>query len=152
MEDHKCKTFKGRPVLPGNIEGEILVSREGFNTLASYKTSIMTHSWKATCSDQGNPDLYKKDLKDRILCLPATIGSTTGGLIFMNIVDMGLAPRALCFSRHIDSLAAAGVILSDIWQEHRIVTVDSLGDEFLSYAQEGMMMRISEDGTVTLYQ
>ncbi len=151
MKEEKVKTFKGRPVLPGNIEGEILVSREGFNTLASYKTSIMTHSRKAICSDQGNHDLYKKDLKDRILCLPSTIGSTTGGLIFMNIVDMKLPPRALCFSRGIDSLAAAGIILSDIWQEHRIVTVDNLGDEFLSYAEEGMKMRITEDGTVTLW-
>ena len=30
------KVFKGRPVVPGAVQAEALVSQSGFNTLASY--------------------------------------------------------------------------------------------------------------------
>jgi hypothetical protein len=56
----------------------------------------------------------------------------------------------LLFSKHIDSLAASGIILADIWLEKRIVTIDQLTDEFLQAVQEGQWIEIQEDGTVTL--
>lgn len=144
------KEFTGRALLPGDISGQAVVSRQGFNSLASYIQSALKKSKQAICSDQDNPDLYKKDLTDRIICLPKTIGSTTGGLVLMTAVDLGLAPRAMLFSQEIDSLAAAGVILSDIWSGHRIVTVDRLGEAFLDYVTDGASLTISTDGTVTV--
>jgi len=144
------RQFTGRALLPGNTSGEAVVTTHGFNSLASYKSSALKKSKRAICSDQDNPDLYKKDLTDKIICLPQTIGSTTGGLVLMTAVDLGLAPRAMLFSRQIDSLAAAGVILSDIWSGQRIITVDRLGDEFLNYVTTGALLTISMDGVVTV--
>jgi len=144
------KTFTGRALLPGNISGEAVVSRQGFNSLASYIKSSLKKSRRAICSDQDNPDLYKKDLTDKIICLPKTIGSTTGGLVLMTAVDLDLAPRAMLFSQEIDSLAAAGVILADIWSGYRIVTVDRLGEEFLDYVTDGASLTVSIDGIVTV--
>ena len=144
------KEFVGRALLPGNISGEAVVSRQGFNSLASYIKSALRKSKRAICSDQDNPDLYKKDLTDKIICLPKTIGSTTGGLVLMTAVDLSLAPRAMLFSEEIDSLAAAGVILADIWNEYRIVTVDRLGEEFLDYVTDGASLTVSTDGIVTV--
>jgi len=144
------KEFVGRALLPGNISGEAVVSRQGFNSLASYIKSALRKSKRAICSDQDNPDLYKKDLTDKIICLPKTIGSTTGGLVLMTAVDLSLAPRAMLFSQEIDSLAAAGVILADIWNEYRIVTVDRLGEEFLDYVTDGASLTVSTDGIVTV--
>jgi predicted aconitase with swiveling domain len=131
--------FKGRPILSGACQGEALVSHGGFNSLASYQKALILNSKKAECTDQNNPDLYKKIMTDKILCLPQTIGSTTGS-----------QPKAMLFSDHIDSLAAAGVILSDIWVGKRIIVIDQLGPEFLAAVQTGETVSIAEDGTVTL--
>jgi len=54
----------------------------------------------------------------------------------------------LLFSQPIDTLAAAGVLMADIWKEQRIVTVDMLGDEFLKTVKMGDSITIKEDGTV----
>jgi predicted aconitase with swiveling domain len=142
------KTFRGRALLPGHVEGEAVVSRTGFNTLASFQKNLILRSKKAVCSDQDNRDLYGKELTGKILCLPQTIGSTTGGLALATAAQMGITPKALLFSEHIDTLAASGVILADVWQAQRIVTVDRLGEEFLEYVQDGQRIEVHEDGTV----
>jgi uncharacterized protein len=144
------KTFKGRPMLAGACEGEALVTHGGLNTLASYEKALIFHSKNAVCSDQNNPDLYKKDMASKIICLPQTIGSTTGGLVLMAVCSLGSQPKALLFADHIDSLAAAGVILSDIWVGKRIIVVDQLGPDFLSGVESGQTISIAEDGTVTV--
>ena len=56
----------------------------------------------------------------------------------------------MLFSKPIDSLAAAGTILASVWTENKIVTVDSLGDDFLDFVKDGMTVIIDEDGTVTV--
>ncbi len=99
---------------------------------------------------QNNRELYKKDLTDKVICLPQTIGSTMGGLAIMTAAQLNLAPRAFLFSETIDSLACAGVVLSDVWGKKRIVTVDCLGQDFLAYVQTGMPIEIYEDGTVVV--
>ena len=76
------KSFKGRAILPGQIEGQALVTHAGFNTYASFYTSMHTQAPVAQCSDSGNPDLYQKNMSGKILCLPKTIGSTSGGAVW----------------------------------------------------------------------
>ncbi|NLU52645.1 MAG: DUF126 domain-containing protein [Clostridiaceae bacterium] len=144
------KQFKGRPVVPGTVKAEALVSKGGFNTLASYQKSLMFGDKKATCSDQNNPDLYGKPMSGKALCLPQTIGSTTGGMVLYCAAALGRQPACLLFSKPIDSLAAAGAILANVWTDINMPTVDSLGDEFLEYVKTGMIISVSEDGTVTV--
>lgn len=145
------KTFKGRVVSAGKVTAEALVSHGGLNTLASFQKALQFGDKKATCGDQNNPDLYGKQMLGKALCLPQTIGSTTGGLVLYCACAMGRQPACLLFSEPIDSLAAAGAILSDVWLEgNPLPVVDSLGDEFLSYVKDGMKITMSEDGTVTV--
>ncbi|MBQ8495247.1 MAG: DUF126 domain-containing protein [Clostridia bacterium] len=145
-----AKVFKGRPVVPGKATATALVSQAGFNTLASYQKSLLFGDKNATCSDQNNPDLYGKEMVGTALCLPQTIGSTTGGLVLFSAAAMGRQPACLLFSQPIDSLAAAGAILSDVWTDASMPTVDGLGEEFLAYVQTGMTVTVDEDGTVTV--
>ena len=57
------KKFKGRAILPGNLEGKALVSKQPFNTTASYFDNMFAGvTDSAPCSDANNPELYKKDL------------------------------------------------------------------------------------------
>ena len=61
---------------------------------------------------------------------------------------MGVAPSCLLFSKQIDSLAAAGAILSDVWTDYNLPTIDRLGDEFLEYVNDDMTIEILIDGIV----
>jgi predicted aconitase with swiveling domain len=144
------KEFKGRSVIPGNISGECVVSKSGLNLLASFKKGILKKSKKAICGDQNNVELYNKNLSGKIVCVPQTIGSTTGGIVIQTAAKMNLTPSAFLFSEHIDTLAAAGVILSDIWGNKKIITIDNLGDDFLNSVKSGMKLEIFEDGTVVI--
>ncbi len=146
----ETKTFKGRPALPGNVEGLAEVSRVGFNTAASYIELVTKGSKSGVCTDHDNKDLFGTDLSDKILCLPQTIGSSSGACMFMAILEKDVAPKAMLFANHIDSLAACGLLMGDIWEEKRIVTVDLLGPEFLDAVQTGQKVRVHADGTVEI--
>lgn len=144
------KTFKGRVVVPGTASATALVSHEGFNTLASFQMALMFGDKDAKCSDQNNPDLYNKKMAGTALCMPQTIGSTTGGMVLYCAAEMGRQPACLLFSKTIDSLAAAGAILAGVWSDASMPTIDNLGDEFLEAVQTGDTVTVSEDGTVTI--
>lgn len=144
------KTFKGRPVVPGSTKATALVSHGGFNTLASYQKSLMFGDKTGKCGDQNNPDLFGKPMAGAALCLPQTIGSTTGGMVLYTAHAMGRSPACLLFSGHIDSLAAAGAILADVWTDRPLPTVDCLGDEFLAAVKTGDTLCVHEDGTVEI--
>ena len=143
------KQFKGRVVAPGTVTAPALVSHGGLNTLASFQKALQFGDKKATCGDQNNPDLNGKPLAGKAVCLPQTIGSTTGGLVLYCACAMERQPACMLFSKPIDSLAAAGSILASVWLEGvSMPVVDNLGDEFLEYVKEGMTVTIREDGTV----
>ena len=145
------KQFKGRVVAPGTVTAEAVVSHGGLNTLASFQKALQFGDKTATCGDQNNADLYGKKMAGKALCLPQTIGSTTGGLVIYCACSMGRQPACMLFSQPIDSLAGAGVILADIWltgDHTKMPVVDSLGEEFLNYVKDGMSITVKEDGVV----
>lgn len=143
------REFKGRIVTPGTVSAPALVSHGGLNTLASFQKALQFGDKKATCGDQNNPDLYGKEMAGKALCLPQTIGSTTGGMVLYCACAMQRQPACLLFSNPIDSLAAAGSILASVWLEGvKMPVVDCLGEEFLNYVKDDMTITIKEDGTV----
>ena len=142
------KEFKGRVIIGGQARAEALVSPQGFNTLASYQKSLMFGDKEAKCSDQNNPDIFEKAMAGKALCMPQTIGSTTGGLVLYCAAALERQPACLLFSKPIDSLAAAGAILAGVWTQASMPTIDSLGDEFLEAVKTGNMVRVEEDGRV----
>jgi predicted aconitase with swiveling domain len=150
------KQFKGRIIVPvaegggETVRAEALVSHAGFNTLASFQKALMFGDKTAACSDQNNRDLYGKPMAGKALCLPQTIGSTTGGMVLYCAAAMERQPACLLFSKPIDSLAAAGAILAGVWTSHPMPTIDSLGDEFLQAVRSGDMVTVGSDGTVTV--
>jgi len=143
------KQFKGRVISPGTVKAEALVSHGGLNTLASFQKALQFGDKQATCGDQNNPDLFGKQMKGKALCLPQTIGSTTGGLVLYCACSMQRQPACMLFSNHIDSLAAAGAVLADVWLDDvTMPVVDCLGEEFLNYVKDGMTITVEADGTV----
>lgn len=145
------KEFIGRVVAKGTVSAPALVSHGGLNTLASFQKALQFGDKKATCGDQNNPDLYGKQMAGKALCLPRTIGSTTGGLVLYGACAMKRQPACMLFSEPIDSLAAAGAILQDVWlSDVCMPVIDCLGEDFLNYVQDGMTITVNGNGVVTV--
>ena len=145
------KEFKGRVIAPGTVSAPALVSHGGLNTLASFQKALQFGDKKATCGDQNNPDLYGQEMVGKALCLPQTIGSTTGGLVLYCACAMDRQPACMLFSKPIDSLAAAGSILASVWLDDvQMPVIDNLGDEFLETVKTGDRIEVRENGVVVV--
>ena len=143
------RTFQGRVVTSGEVTAKAVVTKDGFNTLASFQNALQFGDKEVKCGDQNNKDLYGKSLYGKALCLPQTIGSTTGGLVLYCACAMERNPACMLFSNRIDSLAAAGAVLADVWVDGvSMPVVDSLGEDFLDYVKDGMMITIKPNGIV----
>ena len=143
------REFKGRVIAKGEATAEAVVSHEGLNTLASFQKALQFGDKTATCGDQNNKDLFGKQMAGKALCRPQTIGSTTGGLVLYCACSMGRQPACMLFSKPIDSLAAAGAILADVWLDNiTMPVIDNLGDEFLDFVKDGNKITVKDDGTV----
>ena len=143
------KQFQGRVITPGEVTAEAVVTTQGFNTLASFQMALQFGDKEVKCGDQNNEELHGKPLIGKALCLPQTIGSTTGGLVLYCACAMKKNPACMLFANPIDSLAAAGAILADVWVDGMTMpVVDSLGEEFLNYVKDGMKITIKENGSV----
>lgn len=144
------KEFKGRVIAGGSWKGEAAVSRQGFNTLASFQKSALKNAKQVLVSDQNNIDLFGVNITGKALCLPITIGSTTGGLVIQTVCQMGIAPACFLFSETIDSLAASGIVLAKVWEDSKVIAIDQLGKEFLETVKTGDQIEVKEDGTVVI--
>ena len=143
------RQFQGRVVTPGTVTAEALVTKQGFNTLASFQMALQFGDKEVKCGDQNNDEIHGKSMLGKALCLPQTIGSTTGGLVLYCACALKKNPACMLFANHIDSLAAAGAILADVWVDGiSMPVVDSLGEEFLEYVKDGMKITIKENGVV----
>jgi predicted aconitase with swiveling domain len=143
------KTFKGRPLLPGKLEGKALASKQPFNTSGSYMENLFGGKKDgAPCTDAVNKEFYKKELAGAILCFPTTVGSTLGGASLMGVGFLGQGPKAMLYAEHADSVSLAGLLMDDIWNDRRVIAIDLLGDEFLEAVKSGDPIAIHEDGTV----
>ena len=143
------KTFKGRPIIPGKIEGEAMASKAPFNVSSSYLENLFGgNTTSAPCTDPTNKEWAGKDLAGQILCFPTGVGSTMGGATLMGVGSMNMGPKAMLYSQHVDSVSVAGLIIDAIWNGRKVVTIDLLGDEFMEAVKTGDPIKISEDGTV----
>ena len=136
-------------MLAGDLKGEALASKQPFNTSGSYLENLFGGKTdSAPCTDPNNKEFYKKELKGAIICTPVTVGSSLGGASLMGVGSLGCGPKAMLFSQHIDSVSYAGLLMDDVWNDRRVITIDLLGDEFLDNVKTGDPIAIKEDGTV----
>jgi len=143
------KSFQGRSLVPGNLEGEALASTQPLNTTGSYLENLFAgRKDSAPCTDPNNKAFYKKDLSGAIICTTTTVGSSLGGAALMGVGSLGVGPKALLFSEHVDSVSLAGVLMDSVWNGRSVITIDLLGDEFINTVKSGDPISIKEDGTV----
>ncbi len=144
------KKFKGRVLLSGNAEETAEVSHVGFSPTASYIDVVFKNSKSGVIQDHENTDLYGRDITGKILCLPQSIGSSAGACMMMAAAKVGVLPKAMLFSNHVDSLSACGLLMTDNWLGKRVIAIDMLGEEFLDAVKTGNKIKVYEDGTVEI--
>ena len=143
------QTFKGRPLIPGKLEGKALATKSPFNVSSSYLENLFGgNTTSAPCTDANNKEWNRKDLAGQILCFPTAVGSTMGGATLMGVGTMNLGPKAMLYAEHVDSVSVAGLIIDNVWNDRPCITIDQLGDEFLDAVKSGDQISIKEDGTV----
>ena len=143
------KTFKGRPLIPGKLKGKALASKSPFNVSASYLENLFGgNTTSAPCTDVVNKEWSGKNLAGQILCFPTAVGSTMGGVTLMGVGSMDLGPKAMLYAEHVDSVSVAGLIIDNVWNDHNVITIDQLGDDFLDAVKTGDPISIKEDGSV----
>jgi predicted aconitase with swiveling domain len=145
------KEYKGRVLFGGTYHGKAVVSHQGFNTLASFEKSGLKKSCTdLIASDHNNPDVNGHSLTGIALCLPQTIGSTTGGMLIQSQAKRGITPACWLFAKSVDPIAASGLILTRVWENIPVIVIDNLGEDFLASVHTDEMIEIKEDGTVVL--
>ena len=76
--------------------------------------------------------------------------ASTGGMVLYTVAALGKQPACLLFSKPIDSLAASGAILADVWTDASMPVVDTLGDEFLQAVKTGDTVSVLPGGVVEI--
>ena len=143
------QTFKGRPLIPGKLEGKALATKTPFNVSSSYLENLFGgNTTSAPCTDANNKEWNGKNLASQILCFPTAVGSTMGGATLMGVGSMNLGPKAMLYAGHVDSVSVAGLIIDNVWNDRPVITIDQLGDEFINTVKSGDPIAIHEDGTV----
>ena len=143
------QTFKGRPLIPGNLEGKAMATKSPFNVSSSYLENLFGgNTESAPCTDTNNKEWNRKDLAGQILCFPTAVGSTMGGATLMGVGSMNLGPKAMLYAEHVDSVSVAGLIIDNVWNDRPVITIDMLGDEFIDTVKSGDPIAIHADGTV----
>lgn len=144
------RSFQGRLVQGGAIEGHALISEIGFNALAAFSDAILDGTGEAICGDKQNIALFGKNLAGSILCAPKCVGSTTAGPVWEYVAEHKIAPKAVLLAGTVDTLTAGGLILTDIWIGQPVTLIDRLGDSFLAAVQDGCPIKIDSQGKVFL--
>lgn len=102
--------------------------------------STQTHTYDALFTPW---KIGNVEIKNRIVMCPM------GGLVLYCACAMHKNPACMLFANPIDSLAAAGAVLADVWVDGvTMPVVDSLGEEFLQYVKDGMTVTVKADGVV----
>ena len=145
------QTFKGRPLIPGNLEGKAMATKSPFNVSSSYMENLFGgNTTSAPCTDANNKEWNGKNLAGQILCFPTAVGSTMGGATLMGVGSMNLGPKAMLYAEHVDSVSVAGLIIDNVWNDRPVITIDQLGDEFIDTVKSGDPISIQSDGTVVV--
>ncbi len=144
------KSFMGKPITGGNISANAVVSRKEPDLSLTFNSNAIQKGSLLVGADQGNHDLYHKEITGKVLCLPKVKTSEIGSLLLHTICKKGTAPAAILFAEQIDSDTAAGIVTGSVWTGNTIIAVSGLGKEFLEYVKDNMTVEIKENGEVII--
>ncbi len=130
------KKLQGRGMLGGRATGKALVSRTPVNFTASFTKPQNLMPGRASQVKDRHHELYGRKVKGRVLVLPACTGSTYTGMVLLNLMHRGEAPRAMIVQAA-DPLIVSGPVLADVWYDAGIPVVEYAEDDLFDAISSG---------------
>ena len=127
--------LKGRKVMGGVAEGEVLVSAEPVSFYGGVDpvTGCVTEPGHCCCGE---------NITGKVFVFPTGKGSTVGSYVLYRMKKLGTAPAAILNSET-EAILATGCVISDI------PLVDQLDPDPFKVLETGMRVRVDGDaGTV----
>jgi predicted aconitase with swiveling domain len=140
----------GRSVVSGKAKGKALVTRMPLNFTASFsKPGNLFPTRRGVIMDRHH-ELFKQDVKGRVIVFPACIGSTFTGMMLLQVIDDGAAPAAIVV-QDADSLLVSGPILGRAWFNRSFPIVEYKGSDLFERIRTGDQVEVDgESGEITI--
>ncbi len=143
------KILKGRSLSRGIAEGEAIVTTQPFSISVAFLIPLISNSKKLKVADRTH-ELYKKDVKDKILIFPIPIGTTTLGFVLLETIVREISPKAIVCEKG-EPLLSSGALCADIFFNKKFPIVDQIDFKGLEKIENGAMVRVNGDnGTVEI--
>jgi len=122
------KLYKGRPLVPGEAEGEAIVA----DSISFY----------------GDVDVERGVLVDgrviagRVIVARRSRGSTVGPYILYALKRRALAPKAIVLTTRSDPVLVAGAVLAEV------ILIDSVPEDILQVVRDGVLVKVERNGLI----
>lgn len=135
------KTFEGRSLSRGIVEGEALITSQPFSISAAFTFPLIQKSPKCKVADRTH-ELYRKDVKDKILIFPYPIGTTTLGFVLLETIVREIGPKAIICEQG-EPLMSSGALIADIFYNKKFPIIDQISFTALNTIKNGTMLRVN---------
>jgi len=143
------KILKGRSLSRGIVEGEAIVTKQPFSISAAFTFPLVQFSKKCKVADRTH-ELYKKDVKDKILIFPYPIGTTTLGFVLLEVIVRKIGPKAIICEKG-EPLMSSGAVAAEIFFDLQFPIVDQIDFSELEKIENGTIIRVNgNDGTIEI--
>lgn len=131
----------GRPIIPGQANGEVLVSDEPLSFWGGYDyvTGIII--------DRRHP-LTGQRVTGRILALPFSRGSSTTTAVLLEAIKAGTAPAAIITTAPDSFFALASIVADEMYAQP--IPLVALAAEDFAKLESGQTVTVREDGDVEI--
>ncbi|TXT54481.1 MAG: hypothetical protein BAJALOKI2v1_760007 [Promethearchaeota archaeon] len=138
-----AKKINGRSLSKGIVEGEVLNTSQPFSISAAFTFPLIQNSPKCKVADRTH-ELYKKDVKDKILIFPYPIGTTTLGFVLLETIVRGISPKAIICEKG-EPLMSSGALIADIFYDKIFPIIDQIDFSELQTIKNGTRIRVNGD-------
>ncbi len=145
------KILKGRGLSEGIMEGEALITSQPFSISSAFTFPLIQFSKKLKVADRTH-ELYKEDVKDKILMFPYPIGTTTLGFVLLETIHRGIGPKAIVCERG-EPLMSSGAVAANIFYGIEFPIVDQVDFKEVKQIKNGTLVRVNgTEGTLEILE
>lgn len=134
------RVIESRPVVPGAVEGELLVSSEPLSLWGGYEAE------SGLIIDRRHP-LNGENGAGKILALPFSRGSSTTTAVLLEAIRQGNAPAAILTTGVDTFFALASFVAEELLED--ILPVFSLEEDDFEQLKSGVRVTINAEGHIT---
>jgi predicted aconitase with swiveling domain len=135
------KVLEGRSLSRGIVEGEALVTSQPFSISAAFTFPLIQKSPKCKVADRTH-ELYRKNVKDKVLIFPYPIGTTTLGFVLLETIVREIGPKAIICEEG-EPLMSSGALIADIFYDKRFPIIDQISFSDLESIENGTRIRVN---------